>query len=138
MQLNDFPQWIRNNITVIIIAFAASLTVSVVVGSLIGNAAKKRAGTPAVSVGDVGGSALTPEPSLLLPEPVVPSMTDSSPYSFYFDADYYDIDEEELIPVSFSEMLQSGSFGEDIGIKPFSLRGTELEVLTVTDELSEP
>lgn len=105
---------------------------------MIGNAAKKKAGTPAVSVGDVGESALTPEPSLLLPEPVVPSLTDSSPYSFYFDGDYYDIDEEELIPVTVSEMLQSGRSAEDAGIEPFSILGTELEVLTATDELSEP
>lgn len=68
----------------------------------------------------------------------MPLLTEGSSYSFYYDGDYYDIDEEELVPVTASDLLKSRDVGEDAGIGTFSFRGQEYEVLTVTDELSEP
>lgn len=160
MKLNDFSRWFGKtgwlgktgwfgkNTTAFIIVVAAAVVVSVMVGSLFGNAAKKRAQRekqgPALSVLELDESTYSPArssqrgPGLILPESVVPLLTEGSSYSFYYDGDYYDIDEEELVPVTASDLLKSRDVGEDAGIGTFSFRGQEYEVLTVTDELSEP
>jgi hypothetical protein len=143
MQLNDFSEWIRHNITVIIIVLATSVVLSVVVGSLIGSAAKKRMQPARSSVDIDRAEALSteftpPEPSLLLPKPIVPSFIQSSPYSFYYDGNYYDINEEELLPVTVSELLAGSEAQEDLEIEAFSIWGKEHTVLTLRDELSEP
>jgi len=152
--LNDFFGWlgktvkIGENTTVFIIVVAALVVVSVMVGSLFGTAAKKKAqreeGGSALSVLELDESTYSPArpsgrgPGLILPEPVVPFLIGGSSYSFYYDGDNYDLDKEELVPVHASDLLQRRDVGEDAGIGTFSFRGEEYEVLTVTDELSEP
>ena len=140
--------WLGKNTTVFIIVVVAAVVVAVMVGSLFGNAAKKRAQRekqgPALSVLELDESTYEPDrpsgrgPGLILPQPVVPLLPEGSSYSFYYDGDYYDIGEEELVPVTASDLLQRRDVGEDAGIVTFSFRGEEYEALTVTDELSEP
>lgn len=76
-------------------------------------------------------------PELLLPAPIVPSLHDDSVYSFYFDS-YYDIEGQTLLHLPASELLSNLPEYETGDIRPFSVRGMEFEVLTLSDELAEP
>ena len=148
MQLNDISEWLGKHAAAYIVAAVALLVISIVTGLLLGTAARKKAGVegresvqstevPGESahapVGPAGGM-----PGLILPKPVLPSIEGGFSYSFYFDEDYYDIEEEEFIPVTVSGLLESRDTGDEEPVKPFRYRNKEYDVLAATGALPQP
>jgi len=136
--LNDFGEWVKENRTVFIAAAALLLVAAVVTGTLIGTAQQRNSVGSSGRETDMSAQALDRirRPELLLPAPIVPSLHDDSVYSFYFYR-YYDIEDQTLLHLPASQLLSNLPEYETGDIRPFSVRGMEFEVLTLSDELAE-
>jgi hypothetical protein len=140
MLLNDLLEWIREHSKTVIIIFIGMLIISVIIGILSGSA-KRRIETletfsPEKQLMETKSEES--EVELLIPRPIIPFERGILEYSFFFDQDYFNVDELELIPVKTSELLKSRGIGKEDDVRSFHLGGQEQGVLTVADELSEP
>ena len=140
MPLNDFLEWIRENSKTVIIIFVGMLVVSVLIGILSGSAKRRTEAletfSPEKQIMETKSDES--EVELLIPGPIVPVERGILEYSFFFDQDYFNVDELELVPVKTSELLNSRGIGKEDDVRSFHLGGQEQGVLTLTDELSEP
>ena len=140
MQLNDFIEWIKENSKTVIVIFIGMIIISVVIGALSGSAKRR---SEELETFSVERQIMETEPEeteveFLIPGPIIPVESGNLEYSFYFDQDYFNVDELELIPIKTSELLKSRGIGKEDDVRSFHLGGEEQDVLSVVDELSEP
>ncbi|UCB44353.1 MAG: hypothetical protein JSV25_08990 [Spirochaetota bacterium] len=138
--MSDFLEWIKENSRTVIIIVVGMIILSVIIGVLTGSAKRRAEMLEIFSVEkeiietEIGGT----HPELLLPEPIIPVESGILEYSFFFDQDYFNVDELTLAPLQISELLKSRGIGKENDVSSFNLGGEEQGVLTVADELSEP
>jgi hypothetical protein len=140
MLLNEFLEWIRDNVKTLIVVFIGMLVISVFIGILSGSA-KRRAEVRTTFSPEQLITEKEPEEAeleLLMPEPVMPFESEASEYSFFFNADYFNVNELELLPIKTSDLLKNRGIGKEDDVRSFRLGAEELDVLTMGDELSEP
>ena len=143
--MNEILEWIKANTRPLLIGSIVIIVLSATVGFLLGVTKRESpAGEnhePVAAEERLAAGSLNENKGLqlFLPEPVIPALDDANfKYSFYLDGDDSEIEELELIPIKFSELLKYRKIGFESNIKAFQFNNEELEIITGKDELVEP
>lgn len=143
--MNNFIEWINENIRVVILFSLGLVLLSFVIGLSIGLAKRKSQREKLLTIKQEQRvlnekSILTKkEKTFLMPKPVIPPIGKGfSGYEFHFSQNDINIENLELIPIKLSELLKYSRIGLTPEIEPFQFSGEELEVLIYKNEIAEP
>ena len=142
--MNEFLNWIKENVRITIIGLALLFIIVTALGFLLGTIKRRSmiedTFSPELEI-EISSSTLSDDgrPKLFIPEPVLPQVHDQFvDYSFYFDQNKDFINNVELLPVRISELLKYRRIGITSDIKPFQIHNKEFDIIIQRDELAEP
>jgi len=142
--LNDFLEWIRKNPRYAALVLAGLMLFSAGIGTVLGISRRNReSGTEEIEYSELLGIEVKKLEekfySTTIPSPVVPSFQEEGlKFSFYLDENPIQVESEDLLKGSISELLKYRNVGVECDIKPFRFKNQEMDVLTRIQELVEP
>ena len=138
--MNDFFDVLRSNVRIVIPAAVLVVILAVVIGIIVGlkNASDYTGSEETVETGWRETGPERDESGLLVPGPVVPSLSQGNSKNMYPEQQTDYIELFELKQVSVSELIESRKRGVEVHFKPFRVENVEFEILSEKDELAEP
>jgi hypothetical protein len=138
--LNDFFDVLRSNVRIIVPAAVLVVILAVVIGIIVGlnNASDYTVSEEPVETRLREMGPDRDETGLLVPGPVVPSLSQDNSENMYPDQQTDYIESFELKQVSVSELIEYRRRGVEVHFKPFRIENVEYEILSEKDELAEP
>ena len=138
--MNDIFDVLRSNVRIIIPAALLVVILAVVIGIIVGlnNASDYTVSEETVETGLREMGLDRDESGLLVPGPIVPSLSQENLENIYPDQQSDYIESFELKQVSVSELIEYRKRGVEVHFKPFLIENVEYEILIEKDELAEP
>ena len=138
--MNDIFDLLRSNVRVIVPAAVLVVILAVAIGIIVGlnNASDYTVSEETIETGLHEMGPDRDESGLLVPGPVVPSLSQDSSGNIYPDQKTDYIESFQLKQVSVSELIEYRKRGVEVHFKPFRIENVEFEILSEKDELAEP
>ena len=138
--MNDIFDILRSNARIIVPAAVIVVILAVVIGIVIGlnNTPDYTVSGENVETGLREMEPLRDEGGLLVPGPVIPSLSQGSNENRHLGQQTDYIESFELKQVNISELIEYRKRGVEVHFKPFRVENVDLEILIEKDELAEP